>query len=226
MNWIPFRILIQATWNFRVLFYYWHDWCSALSHQRFSGDRNQIKKITSSDTNFNFSSRVLANNSFHQALSKRTNRNDSRTNGVLIYLFTFFFFDLIEPHFSIHQIKREECIHTNISGVISHLWIFTVVRWGTPLDKPFRYVPPRRVWFLLRFGLKTGFDLSHFGPLEVAHETESLLCRIALWETLATILLGYYKVALGNWVKIPLKNNPVVRFDTKPPECRQQPQNN
>ena len=25
------------------------------------------------------------------------------------------------------------------------------------------YVPPQRVWFLSRFGLKTGIDLEHFG---------------------------------------------------------------
>ena len=30
---------------------------------------------------------------------------------------------------------------------------------GNPLYKPYRYVPPHRVWFLRRFGLKTGIDL-------------------------------------------------------------------
>ena len=29
---------------------------------------------------------------------------------------------------------------------------------GTPLYKLYRYVPPQRVWFLSRFGLKTGID--------------------------------------------------------------------
>ena len=29
---------------------------------------------------------------------------------------------------------------------------------GTPLYKVYRYVPPQRVWFLSRFGLKTGID--------------------------------------------------------------------
>ena len=29
---------------------------------------------------------------------------------------------------------------------------------GTPLYKVYRYVPPRKVWFLSRFGLKTGMD--------------------------------------------------------------------
>ena len=34
---------------------------------------------------------------------------------------------------------------------------------GTPLYKPYRYVPPQRVWFLVLFGLKTGIHFAHFG---------------------------------------------------------------
>ena len=34
---------------------------------------------------------------------------------------------------------------------------------GTPLYKPYRYVPPYRVGFLHHFGLKTGIDFAHFG---------------------------------------------------------------
>ena len=34
---------------------------------------------------------------------------------------------------------------------------------GTPLYKVYRYVPPQRVWFFSRFGLKTGIDFEHFG---------------------------------------------------------------
>ena len=34
---------------------------------------------------------------------------------------------------------------------------------GTPLYKPYRYVPPQRVGFLRPFGLKTGIDFAHFG---------------------------------------------------------------
>ena len=34
---------------------------------------------------------------------------------------------------------------------------------GTPLYKVYRYVPPPRVWFLSRFGLKTGIDFEQFG---------------------------------------------------------------
>ena len=32
-----------------------------------------------------------------------------------------------------------------------------------PLYKPYRYVPPQRVGFLRRFGLKTNIDFAHFG---------------------------------------------------------------
>ena len=31
------------------------------------------------------------------------------------------------------------------------------------LFKLYRYVPPQRVWFLSRFGLKTGIDFDHYG---------------------------------------------------------------
>ena len=34
---------------------------------------------------------------------------------------------------------------------------------GTPLYKPYKYVPPLRVGFLRRFGLKRGIDFAHFG---------------------------------------------------------------
>ena len=34
---------------------------------------------------------------------------------------------------------------------------------GTPLYKVYRYVPPQRVSFLSRFGLKTGIDFDDYG---------------------------------------------------------------
>ena len=34
---------------------------------------------------------------------------------------------------------------------------------GVPLYKLYRYVPPQRVWFLPRFGLKTGTDFAYYG---------------------------------------------------------------
>ena len=34
---------------------------------------------------------------------------------------------------------------------------------GTPLYKPYGYVPPQREGFLCRFSLKTGIHFAHFG---------------------------------------------------------------
>ena len=34
---------------------------------------------------------------------------------------------------------------------------------GTPLNKQYRYVPPHRVGFLRRFGLKTSLHFAHYG---------------------------------------------------------------
>ena len=34
---------------------------------------------------------------------------------------------------------------------------------GTPLYKPYGYVPPHRIGFLRRFGLKTGIAFGNFG---------------------------------------------------------------
>ena len=34
---------------------------------------------------------------------------------------------------------------------------------GTPLYKPYIYVPPQMVEFLCRCGLKKGIDFTHFG---------------------------------------------------------------
>ena len=34
---------------------------------------------------------------------------------------------------------------------------------GTPLYEPYRYMPPQRVGFCRRFGLKTGIHFAHFG---------------------------------------------------------------
>ena len=36
-------------------------------------------------------------------------------------------------------------------------------RGGTLLYQLYRYVPPQRVWFLSRFGLKTGIDFDYYG---------------------------------------------------------------
>ena len=42
---------------------------------------------------------------------------------------------------------------------------------GYSLYEPYGYVPPLRVWFLCRFGLKTGIEFAHFGlELGIAFE--------------------------------------------------------
>ena len=41
--------------------------------------------------------------------------------------------------------------------------VFCSPGWGYSLYKPYRYVPPHRVGFLRRFGLKTGIHFAHFG---------------------------------------------------------------
>ena len=41
--------------------------------------------------------------------------------------------------------------------------LFRVAPGGTPLYNVYRYVPPQRVWFLSRFGLKTGIDFDNYG---------------------------------------------------------------
>ena len=47
---------------------------------------------------------------------------------------------------------------------------------GTPIYKPYRYVPPQRVGFLCLFGLKTGIDFAHIvsgiGCVSIPNEQE------------------------------------------------------
>ena len=70
-------------------------WCSELRCQRLAGDIiNSKKNNARTNTNFSFSSLVLANNFFLQVLWKGTNRNDSRTSIVFIYLFFYILYIL------------------------------------------------------------------------------------------------------------------------------------
>ena len=54
---------------------------------------------------------------------------------------------------------------TSLDGIGSHLiHIHRDPGVGvTPLYKLYRYVRRQRLWFLSRFGLKTGVDFDHFG---------------------------------------------------------------
>ena len=47
---------------------------------------------------------------------------------------------------------------------------------GTPLYKPYRYVPPHRVGFLRRFGLKRVYTLPILGWNRVCFSKELLEC--------------------------------------------------
>ena len=55
----------------------------------------------------------------------------------------------------------------------------------TPLYKLYRYVPPQRVWFLSRLGLKTGIDFDHYGPKSdiVFKRTTGACKRICLFNS-------------------------------------------
>ena len=58
---------------------------------------------------------------------------------------------------------------------------------GTPLYKPYRYVPPQKVGDLRRFCLKTVKDFAHFGlesgiVFEAATVVYGHICRLVLNE--------------------------------------------
>ena len=48
-------------------------------------------------------------------------------------------------------------------GVCVCLRVCVCVWGGTPLYKPYRYVPPQRVGYWGLLGLKTGIHFAHFG---------------------------------------------------------------
>ena len=56
---------------------------------------------------------------------------------------------------------------------------------GTPLSELYRYVLPQRVWFLSRFGLKTGIDFDHYGLKSgmVFNRTTGTYKRICLFNS-------------------------------------------
>ena len=78
-----------------------------------------------------------------------------------------FSWQIFQPlHNDILPVTRE--IPSSSNGVLMHpgisgVCIYEITSWpgqnvpgGTPLFKPYRYVPPQGVWFLHRFGLKSG----------------------------------------------------------------------
>ena len=65
------------------------------------------------------------------------------------------------------MLKLDQNVHRNGTYLILTTdWLlsnYNPTPGGTPLYKPYRYVPPQRVGFLRRFGLKTSIDFDHFG---------------------------------------------------------------
>ena len=54
-------------------------------------------------------------------------------------------------------------ISNSVVGVKRFMTCSTARGGGTPLYQVYRYVLPQRVWFLSRFGLKSGIDFEHLG---------------------------------------------------------------
>ena len=77
---------------------------------------------------------------------------------------------------------------------------------GTPLYKLYRYVPPQRVWFSSRFGLKTGIDfetrkkqVTHSNTNPAVCSTLRMRTAISPWQwqpwTAVSSLLGLISMA-------------------------------
>ena len=64
---------------------------------------------------------------------------------------------------------------------------------GTPLYKVYRYVPPQRVWFLSRFGLKTGIDFDNYGLI-----SGRVFGAENIYESLQTYFSSQYVIGTTN----------------------------
>ena len=64
-------------------------------------------------------------------------------------------------------IKGKNNLHCNVFGKGVERALALAAQpgggWGAPLYKLYSYLPPHRVGFLRRFGLKTGKNFAHFG---------------------------------------------------------------
>ena len=65
---------------------------------------------------------------------------------------------------------------------------------GTPLYKVYRYVPPQRVCFLSRFGLKTGIDFDNYGL-----KSGRVFGAGNIYESLQTYFSSQYVTGTTNW---------------------------
>ena len=63
------------------------------------------------------------------------------------------------------RFRKESKTRSDSTGTLGAACTLAITPGGVPytLYKVYRYVPPQRVWFLSRFGLKTGIDFEHFG---------------------------------------------------------------
>ena len=59
--------------------------------------------------------------------------------------------------------KKRDCSQSTVQPTVNKELSPGGVGGGTPLYKPYRYVPPRRGGVLRRFGLKTGIHFAHIG---------------------------------------------------------------
>ena len=65
---------------------------------------------------------------------------------------------------------------------------------GTPLYKVYRYVPLQRVWFLSRFGLKTGIYFDNYGL-----KSGRVFGAGNIYESLQTYFSSQYVTGTTNW---------------------------
>ena len=66
------------------------------------------------------------------------------------------------------KVARKKFFFLSVLSFIVCRWLTSIVittpgGGGTSLNKPYRFVPHQKVWFLCRYGLKTGNDFAHFG---------------------------------------------------------------
>ena len=92
------------------------------------------------------------------------------------------------------KVARKKKFFLSVLSFIVCRWLTSIVittpggGGGTSLNKPYRFVPHQKVWFLCRYGLKTGKDFAHFGlELGMAFEGttgvyERICCFKSKWK--------------------------------------------
>ena len=91
------------------------------------------------------------------------------------------------------KVARKKNFFLSVLSFIVCRWLTSIVitspgGGGTSLNKPYRFVPHQKVWFLCRYGLKMGKDFAHFGlKLGMAFEGttgvyERICCFKSKWK--------------------------------------------